>query len=400
MEIGLPLEGAKVYEGSLAYCTTDRQRLELLDRSANALSVSGQWDAVLEVLERRDACLRASCRESVDYGDHEFLRWRALWRRGSSVRGLFELAAQGALRSDAPSSFRLTAAVWAVIFAENMGSSDEAIPVLTAVRPLAAKGDAAPVAIAKLDMMSCVTEERYVEARLYAASVVQFEREGGSPHDLTVALVNLATVDRITGDLDVAVCAIQEAFGLAEMYNLEATAVNCAAVLASMEIDQAHFSDARIWIDRGSRRFSACDDFVARANLDMARARLALLSQDYASAAAVINTNLEQIKLLSSPRFRASQLSLYSELALAGHATPLDESSVNHFHDAFVVCRGFHGFDFVAFALHRALTAIGHVNRANSVFTAYSKQRTDVNAPLAYFMRPGHEEALSATIPA
>jgi hypothetical protein len=81
MEVGLPSAAAEAYEKSLAYCSTQEERLEMLEGQAHAYYRSSSWERVSETVKKARV-LMATVRPGYNPHDElELIDLRADWRK-------------------------------------------------------------------------------------------------------------------------------------------------------------------------------------------------------------------------------------------------------------------------------------------------------------------------------
>ena len=232
LEVGLPAEAAEIYERALELCETDAERLEMLGNLANAARIGGQWSKVLTATASHSK-LASEVDDDAEHADVEFTRLEALWRTGADIRVLLEKVSEYANEPSYLLKYRSRAALFGIIFADNLGEVEQAhslFELVSGMVPVAHDVTSA----ADRRSAAIVFHSSYGELDSAVAIAREATRHSSPDADPAewVRSVNRASIPlRRAGLFEEAATAVREGFDIAERLSLASAAASAADIL-------------------------------------------------------------------------------------------------------------------------------------------------------------------------
>jgi DNA-binding SARP family transcriptional activator/tetratricopeptide (TPR) repeat protein len=397
MKVGLPVAAANAYSKSLAFCSTDKERLDILLSQTVAFYRMSAWPSVIETAATVRVLQHHVTPEASEHDDVELMVLRAQWQTFEwdhvLKRALVCLSA-----SNASASHRAEAGVMALMLVGFRGDIDTAYSIHQLIERLIASGGIAETTKLETQMVFH-TNLGDLDLGLRAArQLVEEQRMREDVGELFRANCNSATVCRIAGLFDESERLFRAALEIAESHGLVDAVQRVIPHLANMSLEIGKMEQARSLYKRladmsvsAGNRFS----FVERQSIG---ARLALYEGRGEDAKRMLPVSLEET--VTDPFFqrRTYNLSLHAavQLTTGGRASVdvterLEASFLrtrHHVHQAYP-----------AFVLYVALRQNGELERAERHLQEYCGKFRREPWPAPVHLLHALEAAIPSTSP-
>jgi DNA-binding SARP family transcriptional activator len=369
MKVGLPVAAANAYSKSLAFCSTDKERLDILRSQTVAFYRSSAWPSVIETAATVKVLQQRLTPECTEHDDIELMLLRAQWQTLEWDHVLERaIACLGAV--NASMSHRAEAGVMALMLYGFRGDVSTTTKIYNLIEQLASSGE--------------ITESTKLEARMVfhtnfgdldhglraARQLVEEQRLRGDVGELFRANCNAATVCRVAGLFDEAETLFRTALEIAESRGLVAAEQRVIPHLANISLEIGKVDQARLFYQRlvampvsATNRFS----LVERQALGV---RLALYDGKGEEAHRMLPVSMEET--FEDPFFqrRTYNLALHAAVQLATSGRASEELTAK-LEESFLKTRyGIHQA-YPAFVLYVALKENGALKRAKRHLSEY-----------------------------
>ena len=372
MKVGLPTAAADAYEKSLAFCSTDQERLEVLSALAVAYYRTSAWLNLRETVAKVRPLQRRGLPESSSHDDLELMDLRAQWQTLDwdtiITRTLACLHAE-----TASAGHRCEAGVMALMMLGFQGEPTAMADVYTTIETLAIDPDVSEATKLQARMVFHTNSGDLEKAVIAARRLVIEQESRGEFGDLFRAFCNAAVTCRVAGLFGEASEFFSNALRIAKKHNLQAAEQRAIPLIANMALEVGNTGEALALYRRlcdlpldPTNRFA----FLERQALGE---RIALYEGRLQDARQLVPMSYEEAA--SDPIYhrRTYNLALYviAEIAVTGNI-PAD--AVRSLEDSFSRSRtGVHQA-FGAFVLYAALRKAGKSKKATLVLIDYREK--------------------------
>lgn len=381
-QVGLPGEALEVLRKAQDLCASPEERLGILEATVSALIAAASWEEVIPTLKTKAHLKRQVSGSPSRHSNDEFDLLQARWRCGYDIRKLLADARQCSRDEDSDSDHRLRAALWALIFADNLGSERELEEIFTGSqkllrRPYADRGDALFAQVVyhssagDLDTaVSCAQE------------LVHTSRQQSGLPQLIRALKSLNIPLRRAGRTDEACAASEEVYTLAVKYNLPSTALGAAEQIAWTLLDVEDFDGARGWRSRMLQWEATADDRIFHYASRGLVARMAILEGDWSKASELDVANEQH---LSEPAGRQRIIALSYWAQIRAKQLPyasVEQRHLDDFTGLYRALRSMGNQDYAVASLCLLLHRLGKSGEATALLGEYiNRYRRERYAP-------------------
>jgi tetratricopeptide (TPR) repeat protein len=369
MKVGLPVAAASAYSKSLAFCTTDNERLEILKSQTVAFYRSSAWPSVIETAANVKVLQRRLTPDCAQHDDIELMHLRAQWQT-LEWDHVLDRALACVNATNASMSHRAEAGVMALMLFGFRGEVETTTKIYNLIEQLIASGSIAESTKLEARMVYHTNFGELDQGLRSARQLVEEQRLRGDVGELFRANCNAATVCRVAGLFDEAEALFRTALGIAENHGLVAAEQRVIPHLANISLEIGKVDQARTFYKRlvempvsASNRFS----LVERQALGV---RLALYDGKCEDALRMLPVSMEEA--FRDPFFqrRTYNLALHAavQLATMGRAS---EALTSKLEESFLKTR--HGIHqaYPAFVLYVAMKENGEVEKAERHLNDY-----------------------------
>jgi DNA-binding SARP family transcriptional activator/predicted ATPase len=388
VDVGLAAQAVEIYRRADPLCTTEVQRLELLEPLQYALAASSQWNDVIAVIASARS-LRSQITPGFDGHHEDELRLLQAHRRlNSDLRGLIGQAKRCANDTLATSLHRVRAATWGFVLADDMCAELELHEIFRSIEDILDANTVDELSRHTAKMVfhtACGDLQTGVES---ARALIAYQREVDNPASLARTLLNGAAAHRRAGLFQIAYNILEEAFGIAERHSLISLAVPICDQVCAVLLDQGHTADAKAWYTRAVLWASRAVDPICTDMLAHLSAHIALTEGRLGDVQRSLNFSPEHTLNDSHLKRRAHTEATWVRLQLAQGADLSDDRLLSDLERIHPACRTLGCHDFCAFALHIGLLSRGEKDKADRLLLDYVQQYRRELGPLPpEFMR-------------
>jgi tetratricopeptide (TPR) repeat protein len=369
MDLGLCSEAAQAYEKALAYCTSDNQRFEILQRQSHAYFRASDWQNFSSVVSRvKDYQKRFNPSLEI-HDDIELMDFRAAWQRGGEA-GIIDKALTCLKSEDASLDHRCRAGIMALMLMNVKCDLDGMRSTYRVLRPLM-EDDRVDRSHRFEAGMIFETVCGDLNAVLpLARELVEARRSCESIADLMRALANSATAARTAGHFDEARQWLKEAIAIADSHKLPHATEAPLQILASMALDDNDLPEARKSYDRLLSIPESSYDTASRAVRDAVGVRISLAEGNLAMARSLVHSDFEELASDPIAYRRTYGLALSMAVQLANGELP-DDATTLLLESSHLAARKFFRQGFATFVLVSTLRRKGKAKRANQLLKEY-----------------------------
>lgn len=374
LSLGMAEAAADLCRKAERFCRTPGQNAERHRRLGQAYRLLQDWGSVITALESRNHLLGSDRPLSDKYSQEELDLLEARWWGRLDLKVLTE-AKTRASDVRAPIPHRLQMGVLALIVADNSNRSREGPKIFSALKELAPLTTRDEVEYARAETIYHCSFGDLDEAIRAARRVVELERATSNGANLIRPLRWLAKPLMHSGNLNGAVEALTESFGIASKLSLRSEMLQTAFYISDVAIECENPELARDWIPicEGLERDIA-NGYSRAANSLYLMARMALVKGDLAESENLLDRaqNLSQGVRLT--RAEESILALDVLLRLKTGRS-LGRSALRKLCRLHLVTRRSGFRDFELGALLFGLLHLGDVQRARELSREYTMVR-------------------------
>jgi hypothetical protein len=380
MELGLCSAAAEAYEKSLSYCSTDAQRLEMLEGQATAQFRSSDWSRLSETAGKVRNLQRYLKPDENGHDEIELMDLRGLWLRGD-VEPARSKALDCLASSQAPSRHRVRAGIMALMMLDLACDHDAMQRTYHTMRALLAQpgggsnGSApeeASIASALLLEAEMVYETACgnVQIGLTAAkSLIDIKRTSGSIADFMRALTNGSAAARTAGRTDLTKLWLEEALAIAASHKLPLASEVPLQILANVALDENNINDANRWYSALLQLPATTFDAITiRTAIGI---RIALSRGDVEQARRFVHSDLQQLAGDPHPHRSTYGLALLMAVDLAEGKEP-NPKTLEELEQSHLIARRNSRQAYATFILVGALRRAGRRERADQLLEEYS----------------------------
>lgn len=382
MEVGLCSAAAEAYEKTQHFCTSDPERLEILEAQAHAYFRSSDWQHLAEVASSCRRLKRHLQPDSDGHDDIELMNLRALWQDGSLDETMSQAIACLSCIT-ASNDHRAQAGIMALMLLDLSCDQDAMRHIYGNLLPLVDRHDADPALRFEAAMVfetvcgdlpaGVRAAENLIEARRHSESIADFLR----------ALTNGAVAARTAGEVDLAYKWLTEAIALANSHKLPLATEVPIQLLASIALDLNQISAAREWYNKLMNLPRSQVDTSSTIVRDSIGLRIALSVGDVAEARRLAHSDLADLVRDPIPHRRTYGLALVVAVELAEDREP-SIKVLQELEQAHLASRRNSRQAFATFVLVAALRRVRRRAHANRLLQDYleSYRREPLPAPL------------------
>lgn len=369
MKVGLPIAAAEAYEKCLAFCSDDRERLEMLLAQASAYFKGSAWSEVEAVASKaRQIKLRLDPSASP-HDELELMELRARWRT-LDWHVIRDTALSCLKTRDASAPHRVEAGVMGLMLL-SFGVEHAAMTAAYAeMENLFTEPDVTAASKLQAKMVFHTDCGDLQEAVISARLLVARHHSEGNDGDEFRARCNAAVTFRVAGLFDEATSSLEEALRLADIHNLLYSKVRALPMLAHLALERGRNEEARRWFVALSNIPPRDGDKYTRLDLDGIAVRLALLDGNLAEAKRALPMSLSEACSDPIPYRRTYLCALHVVTQLASKRG-VSRKLLIALEDAHARSRiGLHQA-FASYALFAALCGAGEEKKAHTLRHEY-----------------------------
>lgn len=275
LEVGLPEESCTRYEDSLAYCSSNEDRLALLPRFATALQVKGEWERSKQIL-RTCVKLNSQMTGASTHSEFEILLFQAQHRSCLDYVTLLDEIIPCVESTQASPRHRVSAAAIALKLAADVGPSEKLDAIYFQIKPFLSLETIDPVVRQETEIIyQTMRGEREIPIE-FLESFTQSARSLHGEIGYSHALVAAAAACRISGRDQACLRFIDEAFDHAVSHRLRSRIPVIVLTKVRLYVAAEDFTAARKTLSEGDDFPIPNEDQVTRAEWQFFDARVSL----------------------------------------------------------------------------------------------------------------------------
>jgi DNA-binding SARP family transcriptional activator len=382
MNLGLCSEAAAAYEKAFIFCTSDTQRLEILQGQAQAYFRASDWFN-LSTAGAKARDLQKRVHPDIDiHDDFELMDIRAAWQRGHQASTM-DTTLRCLGDESAPLHHRCAAGIMALMLMDWACDFDGIASTYAILRPLV-ESDLADRSHRFEAGMIFETVNGDLHAVLpLAKELVEARRKCESIADLLRALINGATAARIAGHFTEARAWLHEAISIANSHRLPLATEVPMQILASMALDDNDIQHAKEWYAKLlalPRTSFASENELVKNYIGL---RIAIAERDLPTTRRLARADVEKVAADPIPFSRTYGLALITAVQLVNGEIP-EDLITRRLENSHLVSRRSARQAFATFVLVSALRRRGEHQRAEEILEEYlTKYRREPSvAPL------------------
>ena len=380
MDLGLCTEAGQAYEKAFAFCTSDAQRLEILQGQADAYFRASDWQNVWSSASKVREYQKRFHPDMDIHDDVELMDIRAAWQRGGQADTI-DKTLRCLKEEGASLDHRCRAGIMALMLMDLTCDLDGMSRTYGILRPLVEddRADRSHRFEAGLVYETVCGDLKAVLP--LAQKLIAARRNCESIADLMRALTNGATAARTAGHFSEAREWLKEALAIADSHKLPLATEVPMQVLASMALDDNDVEQAKRWYTRLQTLPKSSYDTERSIINDSIGLRISLSERDIRAARSLVHSDKRELESDPMAQSRAYSLALLMSLKLANGEVP-DESTTLLLENAHLIARKSARQCFATFALVSALRRRGKTKRANQLLKEYlNKHRREPSQP-------------------
>lgn len=369
MELGLCSSAAEAYEKSMAFCSSDTQRLELLEGQAAAYYRASDWARLAETAAKVRT-LRQYLRPSdAGHDELELMELRASWQRGQ-----LETARSRALAcldcAEADDQHRTRAGILALMLLDLACDHVSMHKTFARLEPLLTRTGSDTAFRFEAEMVYETVCGDLSKGLAAASSLIHARRNTDSVADLMRALTNGAVAARTAGEVYLAKQWLEEAIAVANSHKLPLATEVPIQILTSIALDENQLAEAKAWYQRLSDLPKLT--FESRSIHAAVGVRIALAEGEVAQARSLLEGDVATLAVDPNPHRRTYGLALNLAVQIAEGSVPTVEA-VNSLEASHLVSRRNPRQAFATFVLVTALRRLGRLKRASARLAEYQQ---------------------------
>jgi DNA-binding SARP family transcriptional activator/tetratricopeptide (TPR) repeat protein len=384
MDVGLPSEAAEAYEKSLAYCSTDEERLEMLRGLAQACYRSSSWEKVSKAVSRARKLMHRLQPGHDPHDELELMDLRADWRK-MRLDLTLERTLDCLSCPDARPSHRVEAGGTALMLADLVCDHDKMRTIFDIIGKLFSMAGVNNAIRLRAEMVyHCVCGDLGLgvnSARLLVAE----QRQNGHVGDLFYSLCNASVSFRTAGLFEEAEAALREALAIGEKHRLSHSMSAALEMLANLALELGETEKAREWFRLLKQHPAIMEDENAAMKVRGVATRLALLDHRYREARRLTPARLNQVCSDPVTHRQCYHLALIVAARLKDHGQEF-ERAVSALESTHLRSRLNVRQAYPTFVLYRGLQELGRHDRAEELLRDYRKYRREPWPPGAHLL--------------
>lgn len=382
LEIGLAHDSADACKRTLAFCTREEDKLQILSTLAIVLHLTRSWPELFQVIDAIRAH-HAPTESEPPRDDLELLRLDAEWHAYRDWRATMESAMRWAIDSAASPQHRVRAAIIALKIGTNLGDLAMISDIYVAVAPVLNDSEVTRIDQLTLRMIYHAVCGDHSEAACEARALLDHVRAEPSEVRYLCARLNCAT----------ALCRVDESADGERAY-IEAyeIALNLRVFTMAGEISQhliktylaaGRMPEAETWAHRYMGLQRPQTEFWHQRPLRLSLAQIELWRGNPESAAHLLQNGAEPLWEDPVPLFRSIALATKLEVELSRRSpTSVVADLVVQMEVLTRELRHLGPQDIGMLALYRGMRYIGRVNEAEAMLLIYVNHDRRDRSPL------------------
>jgi DNA-binding SARP family transcriptional activator/tetratricopeptide (TPR) repeat protein len=380
MNLGLCVEAAQAYEKAFAFCTSDGQRLDILQGQADAYFRASDWLSLASVGPKVQDLKRLIYPNITIHDDFELMDIRATWQRGGQASTL-EHTSRCLNDEGASVDHRCRAGIMALMLMDWTCNFEGMRATYDRLRPLVESESADPSLRFEAGMIFETVCGDLSTVLPLAKQLVAARRKCESVADLMRSLMNAATATRITGHLEEARSWLNEAISIADAHRLPLSTEVPVQLLASMALDDNDVDQAKKLYEKLlalPRPSYESENDLVRNYIGL---RIALAELDLPTARRLAPSDVHKVAADVVPFSRTYGLALIAAVHLANGEIPSDTVTLA-LENSHLISRRQGRQAFATFVLVSTLRRRGEHERASELLSEYlEKYRREAFAP-------------------
>jgi DNA-binding SARP family transcriptional activator len=398
LEVGLPEEACARYQDSLAYCTSNEDRLALLPRLSTALQVNGEWERSKEAL-RTCVRLNSLTERATDHNDFELLLFQAQHKSCLNFVTLLDQITPCVESAVATPNHRVSAGVIALKLAADVGPSAKLDSIYFQIKPFLLLED---IDLATRHEAEIIYQTMRGEREITLEFLENFAESARSLHGeiaYSSALAAAAAACRISGRDDACLQFIERAFEHAVSHRLRSRIPVIILTKIRLHVAAEDFVAARAAVSDGERYPLPSDDEVTRAEWQYFEARIALEDRQLPDVEKAV-AKIELVPDNYSVARRAGCLSVVLRLRLMQRKVQATiKPIVANLEAAHLLNRDIGNQDFEAHSLFLGLRALGEEKRGMQLLReyveSYRRSRRPLSPSIEALVNSSRQESMS-----
>ena len=274
LEIGLAADASAALEGVLAFCSTNDQQTEVLERIAEAHWMARNSEALLNTVARIRA-LQGGERRTTYHDNLEITEFEVRRISEREIAPVFSRTLSCIYDRHLAPLHRVSAAVVALKLATALGDLQEIERIYLEIKPFLSENSIDARSRLQVQVVYHTMVGDLTAAGSFAKERIAMERRSGSWLQLTNAISDLAYVLRRSGPPEEIHNVLAEAYEIAIARKLFAAASDYAERLAECMIDTDR-ALAELWLNRATQSHLESDQMQTAFSVGVVRTRLAL----------------------------------------------------------------------------------------------------------------------------
>jgi tetratricopeptide (TPR) repeat protein len=368
LEAELPGEAVDAYAKALDYCTTDLDRLMIIERQATASYQSSDWAKVI-TFGTQARRMRARLHPNTNEHDElELMIRRAEWQ--SSDWNNLLAASLGCLEANQASvEHRLEAGIMVLMILSSRGGSNQARSTYQTIMKLCATSEHVELKL----QASMIYNTAWGELELGVAAatdLVTAQQKKKDVGELLRAHCNAGVTLRVAGKFDQAAQQFREAISLADRHRIHLSKSRAIPMLAHMCIELGDFEEAAQCLHSLLECANPNEDRNARFEIGTIEARLALASGERVDIRTLVEEDLVEMQSDQLPYRRTywKALRVAAQLAHSGLAEleAIADLEAEHIRTRESVFQAF-----ATFVLYVGLISVGKKAKGRRILNSY-----------------------------
>jgi DNA-binding SARP family transcriptional activator len=371
MKVGLPLAAADAYGKSLAFCSTDDERRDVLASQTAAFYRMSAWPSVIETAAHVRGLQHRLTPHSSEHDDIELMLLRAQWQT-LEWDHVLERALVCLNAEDASTPHRAEAGVMALMLAGFRNDVDTSVKVFRMIERLVASGEVPEATRLQARMVFHTNFGELQEGLASARRLVDEQAMRDDIGELFRANCNAATVCRIVGLFDEAEKRFGSALEIAESHGLVGAEQRVIPHLANMSLEIGKIDQARALYRRLSEMPVSSGNRFSLIERQAIGVRLALYDGCGKYAKKMLPVSLEEISTDPFYVRRTYNLALHAAVQLATKGRVTVEVT-ERLEESFLRTRQGAHQAYAAFVLYVSLKQNGEGERAEHHLRSYGE---------------------------
>ena len=384
LAIGLPVEAASLFERASLLPLRSHDRHEMLIGLANALRLAGLWARAAEVLARVLVSRQQLLPFASSHCPEELEILQAELRISGTTEEMLGRALTCVFDAAAEPVHRAAACSLALRFADHLCDGETARRIFNVSQSLRSR---VPAPASDCLLGALVYHSSYgdlEQATKVAHSLVELERNAGTPAALARALRNSWIPLIRIGDFESAAAVCQEAIGISERFQYPGMALCSAIDLAVTHAEVGDIPGADRWCN-AARRWSTCvEERYLRESLSATESMILLIGGEEDAARKQFPYGLATILADCEVRRETGSLALWLRLNLFTSRDAV--SALQHLRGLYLRTRAIGGQDFNVWCLASTLTLTGERNEAYALVSEYASAFRRELSPLPGYL--------------